>query len=583
VALVAEQQRSALDRAKFEASNLSGAFEFDVRQAIGNTWSAMEAMKAGIAANGTVATLAQWFLNRSPEARCTHMTALDSDGKVLYSTADPAWRGADLSDREHFKVHATNPQAGFFIGQNVVARSSHRLKIPMSIRINRPDGFFGGTLFATVEPEFLTLLYHSVNLGQTGTLMLAGTDGAVRAYLSRGLDGGAGKATAEADGTEIPALRAAALESKGFYEGRSAPDGVARLYSWRKIEGYPLIVIVGLGKAEALSASLPQRYMVLAAGSIAVFFTMLMPLLLSCEISKRISHEIELSREKENLTLANDALDDERKNLHVLNAQLSESTRQAEEASQAKSDFLAYMSHEFRTPMHAILAYTKMALEDVESGDQGKLKKYIENARAAELRLLGLLNNLLDFAKLEAGKIELQTGKANLLDIVEGCRLELSSLLVDKGLSLSVSARASDSSATVDTTRLTQVLVNLFSNAIKFSPPGGCIQVEISDARLPDGRVGLQCSVSDQGTGIPDQELATIFGRFNQSSTTKKNRTGTGLGLAICRELIGLHGGKIWAENRPEGGAVISFAIPKEIAARADAAPSEPAPQKQAA
>ena len=157
---------------------------------------------------------------------------------------------------------------------------------------------------------------------------------------------------------------------------------LARLYHWRKIEGYPLIVIVGLGKAEALSASLRQRYMVLAACSLAVVFTLLMPFLLSREISKRISHEIELNREKANLTLANGALDEERKNLHTLNAQLTESKRQAEEASRQNRHFLAYMSHEFRTPMHAILAYTKMALEDMESGRSGERPRNIRKCKS---------------------------------------------------------------------------------------------------------------------------------------------------------------------------------------------------------
>jgi signal transduction histidine kinase len=121
---------------------------------------------------------------------------------------------------------------------------------------------------------------------------------------------------------------------------------------------------------------------------------------------------------------------------------------------------------------------------------------------------------------------------------------------------------------------MAQVFVNLLSNAIKFSPMGGSIEVEIADSVLEDGRPALECSVRDRGTGIPAEELASIFGRFNQSSATRNTRTGTGLGLAICRELVALHGGTIWAANRPEGGAVISFSIPKDAPAKGDAAPA---------
>ncbi len=581
VALVSEQRRSALDKAEFEASNLSAAFEFEVRQVIGSTWNALERIKTGIAAKGPKPALAEWFEHRGPNARCTHMTILDAGGKVVSSTVDPAWTAADLSDREHFKIHAANPQVGLYIGVPVLARGSHRVKIPMSIRLDRPDGTFGGTLFATVAPEFLTLLYDSVNLGQTGSVMVAGTDGAVRAYLSRHRDAGAGEATAHedgsADGSEIPALRAAPMESNGAYEGAADADGIRRLYHWRKIEGYPLIVIVGLGKAEALSVSNQQRHMVIAACSLAVVFTLLMPLLLCREISKRIYQEIKLHCEKANLELANAALDKERKNLRELNAQLSLAKQQAEQASSAKSAFLAYMTHEFRTPMHAILAYTKMALEDMASGEPEKIPKYVENARAAGQRLLGLLNNLLDSAKLEAGKIELQTGNVNLLAVVEGSQHELSSLLEEKKLCVSIHAKTSGPNAVADYARMTQVFVNLFSNAIKFSPPGSRIQVEISDLVLPDGRPALQCSMSNQGDGIPENELASIFNRYSQSSATRKSGCGTGLGLSICRELIGLHGGTIWAANRPEGGAVFSFAIPKEMPMQTQTSPCDPA------
>ena len=122
-------------------------------------------------------------------------------GRSSRRRCDPAWTAADLSDREHFKIHAANPQVGLYIGVPVLARGSHRVKIPMSIRFDQPDGTFGGTLFATVAPEFLTLLYDSVNLGQTGSVIVAGTDGAVRAYLSRHRDAGAGEATAREDGS----------------------------------------------------------------------------------------------------------------------------------------------------------------------------------------------------------------------------------------------------------------------------------------------------------------------------------------------------------------------------------------------
>ena len=572
-ALISELQRFALEKAQFEASNLSAAFELEVRESIGNTWAAMKKIEAGIAAKGPQAALSDWHRHRGSDARYTDMTILDANGKVVSSTVDPNWANTDLADREHFKIQAANPDAGLYIGAPVQASGSRRIEIPMSIRLNKPGGTFAGTLFATIAPEFLTILYHSINLGRSGSLMLVGTDGAVRAYLSRHAGAGGGVPAAREDRSQLPAIRAAAFDTKGAYEGHAAADGIPRLYHWRKIEGFPLLVIAGLGKAEALSASVWQRNVAAAGCALAVLFSLLMPLMLSREISRRLSHEIELNSEKANLTLANSALEEERGNLHALNAQFRRAVERAEEASTAKSGFLAYMSHEFRTPMHAILAYTKMAQEDIRTEDPSKVEKYIENARTAGLRLLDLLNNLLDFAKLEAGKIELQTGTANFLDIIEGCQRELNSLLEEKRLRVSIAATSNDTGAIVDYARMTQVLVNLFSNAIKFSPVGGRIQVELSDSELPGGRPALQCSISDQGVGIPEQELGMIFDRFSQSSTTRKSSGGTGLGLTICRELIGLHSGNIWAANRPEGGAVFTFTVPRGMPGKAPTPP----------
>jgi signal transduction histidine kinase len=567
-ALISELQRFALEKAQFEASNLSAAFEFEVREFIGNSWAAMKRLQASVAAKGPQAALSEWYRHRGPDARYTDMTILDASGKVVSSTVNPNWANTDFADSKHFKIQAATPEAGLYIGAPILAPGSRRAEIPMSIRLNKADGTFAGTLFATVAPEFLTILYHSANLGRSGSLMLAGTDGAVRAYLSRHAGAGGDEAAAHEDGSELPAIRAAALDTKGAYEGHAAADGIPRFYHWRKVEGFPLLVIAGAEKAEALSASVWQRNVAAAGCALAVLFSLMMPLMLCREISKRLSHEIELNNEKANLTLANSALEEERKNLHALNAEFRLAVQRAEEASTAKSGFLAYMSHEFRTPMHAILAYTKMAQEDIRTEDPSKVEKYIENARTAGLRLLDLLNNLLDFAKLEAGKIELQTGKANFQDIIEGCQRELNSLLEEKRLRVSIAATSNDTCAIVDYARMTQVLINLFSNAIKFSPAGGRIQVELSDSQLPGGCPALQCSISDQGMGIPEQELGMIFDRFSQSSTTtRKSSGGTGLGLTICRELIGLHGGNIWAANRPEGGAVFTFTVPRKMPA----------------
>jgi signal transduction histidine kinase len=562
-ALISAQRESALDRARFDASNLSAAFEEQVRQVIAAVSAAVDRFKDDIRERGVEDALQNWMRQPGLETIPAAITVIGADGKVAAPRAKPGLRRPDFSDSEHFRVHASSNRPGVFVGR---AREDEtgRFMVPLTWRLEKPDGAFDGILLVSLPSEFLTGLYHSLDMGWTGSFMLIGADGSVRAYsaASGGRKSDAG-VIAGSYLPDTPALHEANFDAEGAYEGVSRIDGLERLHHWRKVRGYPLIAIVGIGKSEVLEAANRQGAMVLGTGGVTLFLAVLMPLLLHREVSKRIANEIALNAEKAKLKEANDALAEERKNLQAINRELVAEKRRAEQASIAKSTFLMNMSHEFRTPMHAILNYTNLGLRKIDGEEREKLRKYIENTRAAGLRLLRMLNGLLDLAKLEEGKIELQYGEADLMEMIQQTQVELGSLLEEKDLRVAIDVASKNTLATCDSPRLVQVIVNLFSNAIKFSPAGGLISVAISDAWIADGRPSLRCDVSDQGPGIPEGELAKIFDRFIQSSTARKNG-GAGLGLTICREIVHLHGGKIWAANGKGGGAIMSFLIPRE-------------------
>jgi signal transduction histidine kinase len=563
-ALLEAQQQSALDKAKFDASNLSAAFQEEVGQVINHISNAMDRLKGEIEARGAQAALLDWLRHSGSMLLPAHLSVAGADGRIIASTADPGWAAWDASDRDYFRFHADSQKKELYISQPILGRASGRVVVPMSYRLEKADGQFNGVLLATLDPDFLGGLYRNVDLGRTGSVLLLGMDGVVRAYFSRVHDQGKIPTVVGAKRNDIWALRESAFDPEGAYERKSPIDGVVRVYHWRKIKGYPLIVIVGLGKAEALQTANRQSALVIAFGGSVLILAIFMPLMLYREVSRRIANEIGLNEERAKLTEVNEALASERRNLRAINEELNKARQRAEEASEAKSAFLTNMSHEFRTPMHAILNYTSMCLKKDLKQDHGKIRKYIENTRSAGQRLLGLLNGLLDLAKLEEGKIELHTGPVDLMDVVRHTQLELGSLLEEKSLRSMIVVEAQTTIARADPNRITQVIVNLFSNAIKFSPPGGLIKVVVANADLPAGKAGLRCSVCDDGVGIPGDELGQIFDRFIQSSATKKYGGGAGLGLTICRELIALHGGRIWAANRKEGGAMISFIIPAD-------------------
>jgi len=235
----------------------------------------------------------------------------------------------------------------------------------------------------------------------------------------------------------------------------------------------------------------------------------------------------------------------------------------AEQALKAKSEFLSNMSHELRTPMHAILSYAKLGFTSIGETEIAELETYFKNIHTAGSRLLGLLNNLLDLAKLESGKMVFNKSPWDFAEVLEHTLIELGPLIKDKALHVITETKSNNTSAAFDKQRIIQVMVNLISNAVKFSSAGDDIFIVLSDGRLKSGEDALCCSVADSGTSIPEGELEAVFDKFIQSSKTKTGAGGTGLGLAICREIVEAHNGKIWAANRDPKGVMLTFMIPR--------------------
>ncbi len=252
------------------------------------------------------------------------------------------------------------------------------------------------------------------------------------------------------------------------------------------------------------------------------------------------------------------------------NELLTEQKKKAVDAVKAKAEFLANMSHELRTPMHAILGYSEICLSEASGGNNPGIQKYIQNIKLSGKRLLGLLNDLLNLAKLEAGKMEYRRELAGMKEVVDQALMELDPLIKAKDIKVCASGDCPE--AVFDKPHIIQVVVNLLSNAIKFSAPGSQIAIELSEVRAPDCGPELRCRVIDEGPGIPETELRTIFDEFIQSSKTKTGAGGTGLGLAICRNIVKAHGGRIWAENAKSRGAIFTFVIPQGVDAQREAA-----------
>jgi len=231
---------------------------------------------------------------------------------------------------------------------------------------------------------------------------------------------------------------------------------------------------------------------------------------------------------------------------------------EARDAAQRSKDlFFANLSHELRTPLHGILSYAAFGIKKAETAERATLLKYFTQIERSGQTLLAFLNDLLDLAKLEAGKMQYEFAWHDPARLMTRVLDEFNSASEHRRIRFEFVPPFEPVEAWMDDKRIQQVFRNLVSNAIKFSPEGGTIRVTIGAA---DGRCLV--AVADQGCGVPPNEIESIFDPFVQSSKTRTASGGTGLGLAICREIVHSHGGRIWAENRPEGGACFWVQLP---------------------
>jgi signal transduction histidine kinase len=237
--------------------------------------------------------------------------------------------------------------------------------------------------------------------------------------------------------------------------------------------------------------------------------------------------------------------------------EIAEKGKQLEEASQHKSRFLASMSHELRTPLNAILGFNEMILDEIYGPVTPDVRSPLEEMQASGKHLLRLINNVLDLAKIEAGRMELSLQDYSVHDTVESVRSTLRSIAAEKGLELLTVVPADIPLAYGDPGRMSQCLLNLAGNALKFTKAG---KVEIG-AKLEGDR--LIYRVSDTGIGIPADKIGSLFTEFKQTDATIASEYGgTGLGLSITRNFIEMHGGRIWIESELGKGSAFIFEVP---------------------
>jgi signal transduction histidine kinase len=243
-------------------------------------------------------------------------------------------------------------------------------------------------------------------------------------------------------------------------------------------------------------------------------------------------------------------------------AALQQAKEALEAASQHKSEFLANMSHELRTPLNAIIGFSEVLADGMFGEINEKQAEYLRDILESGRHLLSLINDILDLSKIEAGRMELEPTDFDLPQAIENALILVRERASRRGIILGRTLDAHLGTIRADERKVKQVLLNLLSNALKFTPEGGGIEV---GAGVHDDVVEI--SVADTGVGIAPEDQEAVFEEFRQVGTAATKVEGTGLGLALSRKFIELHDGRIWVKSQVGVGSTFTFTLPLTTAA----------------
>jgi signal transduction histidine kinase len=240
--------------------------------------------------------------------------------------------------------------------------------------------------------------------------------------------------------------------------------------------------------------------------------------------------------------------------------ELQDANRRLEEVSRHKSQFLANMSHELRTPLNAIIGYTSLILSNIYGDVPDRVREALERVRLSGRHLLGLINDVLDLSRIEAGRLTLSVADYSIKQVIQGVMAAMEPLAAEKRLTLRAFLPSDLPAARGDARRITQVLLNLVGNAIKFTDAGEvAVQVVLRDG-------AIRFSVADTGPGILESDQEKIFDEFRQAANgDAPSKGGAGLGLAIAKKIVEFHGGRIGVESRSGQGSTFWFTLPVQV------------------
>lgn len=656
------ERERALEQARRDVANLALAFEEQSFWILSTVEQTLRTAKAEYESDPARFMLRDFLQQHAmPQGFTIQLSLVGADGYLIDSSLGmgPEARITNYLDRIHIATHVRQDTGSIFIGPPIVGRLSGKWSLPISMRLNHPDGSLAGVMVLAVDPFYLSAYFHKLDLGSEGVVNILGMDGIVRARSGRSdaPDSAVGLGQSMADSAVMEMAR---QSPHGVLDNVSPLDNVRRLMAYRSMRAYPLVAIVGRGVEEILAPWWALAWRAVIAAIIASLGLGLMVRALEQESRRRRAQARDLAEANRLLrlgeqlamvghwrfelgtrrltwsdevyriyglrkekyqpsmeaTLAAHHPEDRARLRELVEAAMRTGSsyemglriirpagetrhvvtrgvvefdsagkpfaifgavsdvtdrtaqeeallvarREAEAAARAKTEFLATVSHELRTPLNAVIGFADLLLTaDLPESER---RRYIRLQAEAGRTLLAVINDVLDFAKVDAGHLQLEEIPTDTVGMLQTCAELVRPMAQEKGLTLRISLSAAlPSWLMLDPTRVRQVVLNLLNNAVKFTQAGTVSLA--ADTVGDEAGHWLRIAVEDTGIGIAPERQAQLFEPFHQAdASTARRYGGTGLGLAICKRLVGLMGGRVGLASDAGRGSRFWIEIP---------------------
>jgi signal transduction histidine kinase len=479
------------------------------------------------------------------------VSVIDADGKLIDFSRYWPIPEVNVADRDYFKALKADPARKTFISAPVQNRADGAWTIYLARRISGRHGDFLGVLLGAMKLRYFEDFYRSVSEGNQGSIVLVRSDGVMLVRYPPAA--GVGKA--------FGAEHILQGGLSGTVRAISPIDGRMRLKAAHALANYPLFVLVTKTEAAALAnwrgiARLVALAAIISAASIALG---------AVALGRHLKQQYDLARaqaqiaDAERARLLAESEVRRQKEVTVAFDAMRGAKEEAEAANRAKSEFLANMSHELRTPLNAIIGFSDMMISEA----MGPLvnehyRGYAKDIHASGTHLLAIISDILDLSKAAAGKLALSESWFDARDVVRSTCHLMQQRIDEARLSFAVTVPPGEVSIYADERKLKQMLLNLLSNAYRFTPPGGRI-----GCRLAVASEGIVFAVSDTGIGIAAEHLDRVLKPFVQvEASYRRMHEGTGLGLALVKAMADLHGGHLRLDSTPGMGTTAFVFLP---------------------